>query len=281
MAELYCLDFEYGGHSSSDYNLILANVGTERITSLAGGFAKMTVFDKRNKKAYLIDDNYAESPITYDVDIVTKDGSTLSYAERRAIEKWLFNKHNYRKLYFDGVGPEYYTVGPQSKRFRYYLNCRFLFPEKLEYNGGIVGYKVTMECDSMMFWQDPMTYKTANKDASAQFTVTIDTDIDDYVYPDVTIEIGSEGGEITVVNQSDSSSRITKFVGVSANEKIVMKGDINYISSNADDDSQVGSSIYEKFINTNFIRMLDGANTFTTTGDVKSITLTWQNRRFL
>lgn len=280
MADIYCSHFEYGGKKSSDYDLIISNVGTERNVSLAGTFNKMTVFNKRDKKAYLIDDDYTESPVTFDVDITTSDGATLTKAERREIEKWLFNKHNYRKLYFDRDDDwenELYTTDGGSNVYRMYLNCRFLYPEKLEYNGGIIGYKATLECDSMMFWQDPMTTTISGTSG----IVTIDTDIDDYVYPEVTIRVGSTGGDIIIVNQTDSSSRITKFIGVSANEQIIMKGNINYLSSNMDSGGQTGSGIYEKFINANFVRLLDGENNISLTGDIASVTFKWQNRRFM
>lgn len=71
-------------------------------------------------------------------------------SERRAIEKWLFNKREYCKLYLDMADDLYGETFEyiDGIRKRNYLNCRFINPEKLEYNGGIVGYKATLEADS-------------------------------------------------------------------------------------------------------------------------------------
>ena len=54
----------------------------------------------------------------------------------------------------------------------------------LEYNGGIAGYRATLEVDSGLWWQDPVTYTYQLNHSSASqgstITVNVDTDIDDY-----------------------------------------------------------------------------------------------------
>lgn len=277
MADIYGSHFEYGGISSRQHSLIIANAGTSRATALAGNKEGVTVFSKNAKKQYLIDDDYTKSPVSLQVEIVTESGRRLEPEERRQIEKWLFKPRTYRKLYFDIADDEFgetyeYVDG---KRLRNYLNCRFVNPEKMEYNGGVVGYKVTIESDSNMYWQDAriQTFLVNNgsADVSTIITVDVDTDLDDYIYPKVTIKMGSIGGDITIVNNSDDSTRFTKFVGIGASATLIMKGELNYVSG----------QYYEKFQQRNFIRLLDGENKLMVLGDIDSIEIEYCARRMM
>ena len=80
---------------------------------------------------------------------------------------------------------------------RRYLRCRFINPEKLEYNGGIVGYKVTLEADTGYWVEDPVTYSYSvgqSAGSTSNISLTPDTDTDTYIYPRVTVVSGSSGG---------------------------------------------------------------------------------------
>lgn len=275
--DLYGSHFEFGGISSRKYGLIFANVETDRNTSLMGAFETNTAYSKQNNRRYIMRDNYGQSPVEFDIDIVSADEKDLGVIRLREIEKWLFGNTQYRKLYMDMADD---TLGEASelidgKQKRLYLNCRFKNPQRLEYNGGVVGFKVTVECDSCMAWQDPIVKVVSvnNTDSSgiALFDILTDTDLNDYIYPKVTISIGSLGGDIIIANNTDSENRLTKFVGLGANTSLTMNGDINYISGNN----------YERFTYQNFIRLLDGNNAFTAIGNIKEITFEWQNRRYL
>lgn len=277
MADIYGSHFEYGGVSSRLYGLIIVNADTSRMTQLSGQKESVTIFSKIAKKRYLIDDDYSSSPITFDIEIMTDSDRCLEPVERRQIEKWLFNKRSYRKLYMDIAdderGETYEYVNGERKRN--YLNCRLVNPEKLEGNGGVVGYKATLEADSNMFWQEPVeqafiVYNGAES-VSSNITLTIDTDLEEYIYPKVTIQMGSSGGNVIIVNNNDDSTRQTKFIGLGALATVVMKGELNYVSG----------QYYERFADRNFIRLLDGVNTFTITGDVETIKFEYSARRVL
>lgn len=277
MADIYGSHFEFAGTSSRQWGLIIANANTSRMTQLGGAKEGVTIFSKSANKRYLIDDDYSSSPISFDVEIVTDSDKCLELAERRQIEKWLFNHRDYRKLYLDVDDDEYgetyeYIDGSQKRN---YLNCRLINPERVEGNGGIVGYKATLEADSSMFWQDAITKRYAVNNGSANatrnITVTVDTDLDEYIYPKVTIQLGSVGGNITISNNNDDSSRLTKFVDMSPRSSVVMKGELNYVSG----------QYYLKFADRNFIRLLDGENTLTILGNVESIEFEYSARRTL
>lgn len=277
MADIYGSHFEFAGTSSREYGLIIANVNTSRSVSLGGVKEGVTIFSRAANKQYLIDDDYSSSPVSFDVEIISDSDECIELAERRKIEKWLFSKRDYSRLYLDVdddiYGETYEYVDGEKKRN--YLNCRFINPERVEGNGGVIGYKTTLEADSNMFWQDAIvkTYSVNNgtADATSNITLLVDTDFDEFIYPKVTIHVGSVGGDIIIFNNDDDSTRMTKFVDMSPSSSVTMKGEINYVSG----------QYYQKFANRNFIRLVDGENTLTVRGNVQSIDFEYSARRFM
>lgn len=276
MAEIYGAHFEYSGTPSGRYGLMIATIETERFTQIYGATQSITLFNKGSMKRYLIDDDYSDSPITIDVEIVTDRQQLIEPYERRAIEKWLFNQTKYQKFYIDTAddctGESFEYKDGEYKRL--YLNCRFVNPSKIEYNGGIVGYRATLEADSNMWYQDKttetFTLNHESDNSSSMISVVVDTDSKYFTYPKVTITTGSVGGDIIISNYSDDSTRTTRFIGLSANTSVILNGETNYISGQN----------FEKFYKQNFPRLLDGTNQIYITGNVKTIKFEFCNRRF-
>ena len=270
--------FEYNGITSRKYGLIFANVKTEQFLKLGGDIQQNTIFNKNSKRNIIIGESFKDSPIKFSAEIIADNDRTINHFERRKIEKWLFHCRDYNKLYVDlecdTYGETFEIINGVQKRL--YLNCRFINAEKIEGNGGLAGYRFSVECDSCMAWQDPIVceYEIENTSSvsSSTISVNVDTDLRDYIYPKVTILTGSIGGDIQIINNSDSSTRATSFVSLSPNTTITMNGDgINYISGDH----------FMKFNNKNFIRLLDGENTLFITGNIRKITFEYQNRRYL
>lgn len=276
MAEIYGAHFEYSGTSSRRYGLIIANVETERLNQISGTTQSITLFNKSTMKRYLIDDDYSDSPITIEVEIITDHQKIIDPYEKRTIERWLFNQTRYQKFYIDmaddSTGESFeYKDGVYKKL---YLNCRFVNPVRLEYNGGIVGYKATLEADSNMWYQDKTT-KTFSlnheaTDSHSMISVVVDTDSKYFTYPKVTITTGSIGGDIIISNYSDDSTRSTRFNQLSANTSVILNGETNYISGQN----------FEKFYKQNFPRLIDGTNHVYVTGNVATLKFEFCNRRF-
>lgn len=270
--------FEYNGTTSRKYGLIFGNVETEQFQKMAGEISSSVIFNKKDNRNYFIGESFEDSPIQFEAEIVTDNDQTINRFDRREIERWLFHQPNYCKLYTDmdcdTYGEAYELVNGVQKRL--YLNCRLVDPEKIEGNGGLAGYRFTVECDSCMAWQDEVAYEfslsNSTTTSSSTIHVNVDTDMNDYVYPKVTIQTGSSGGDIQIINLTDSSTRATSFVDLSPNVTIIMRGEgINYISGD----------YYQKFSNKNFIRFLDGENNIVVTGNVAKISFEFQNRRYL
>lgn len=222
MVDIYGSHFEYAGVSSRKYGLIIANAETKRNTNLSGSIKGVTVFNKATKSVSLVDNDYSGSPVSIDIEIVTDDAQPIGRSEMREIEKWLFNRANYRKLYLDEhddiYGETYEIIDGEQKRL--YLNCRFVNPSRLEYNNGVIGYKATMEADSGYWWQDAIIRTFENGDGSTiasvgegassswKINISVDTDIDDYVYPVITFTTGNSGGNVMMFNLSDESDEL-------------------------------------------------------------------------
>lgn len=274
--DLYGCHFEYAGTPSRMYGLIIATVDTAKYVSLSGQTESHSFFNKKEKKKYHLGDSFDNSAMTFDAEVVS--GKNIDRTEQRIIEKWLFHQADFCKLYVDmkdDIYAETYEF-VDGKQKRLYLNCRFVNPQKIENSGGLVGYRFTVECDSCMAWQDAVTFEyeldNTSEFSNSIITVNVDSDLNDYVYPKVTIQIGDVGGDIIISNNTDDASRLTSFVSLTPNVTVVMRGDgINYISGDN----------YMKFKDKNFIRLLDGENQIAIVGDVVGLSFEFQNRRFL
>lgn len=267
--------FIYGAFDSRTYGLYFAHLDTSEYMSLSGEIESSYLFNERNKKSYVIGDDYENSPVSFDAEIISDDLTAISKQNRRLIEKALFNRPKFQKLSVyqdeDCLEESYETVDGIVKSF--YLMCRFINPEKIENDtGSVIGYSFTVECDSNLMWQESSSKAFSLTGNQTNITVTLDTDEVGYTYPKVTIQMGASGGDITVINSTDSTSRITKFTGLSPSISLIMNGNTNYIS---------GDNNYDKFSNQNFIRLLDGDNNLVVTGNITSIKFEWNNRRFL
>lgn len=313
MPDIYGCFFKYAGKSSvlskttAKRGLVFANVETDRQALLYGTKTGVYTINKKENRRYIANDDISDSMLSFDIDIVTEDGSALTADERREIQPWLFGSKKYNKLYIDDIScsgeypdgmyintatesmwgslsvmtyeeaEDYTWENIDNSRKRLYLNCRFLNPEVIESGEGIVGYKATLEADSNMLWEDPTSVSssyggTLTDTTSYTASIAACSNGGDYIYPEVTITAGSSGAkQIKISNYSDNSSRYTTFTDVPANAKIVMKGGVNYITP----------AYYSKWQGGNFVRLVDGDNDIHINGAVASVSFKFQNRRFL
>lgn len=270
--------FVYGNFYSKKYHVIMAHLDTGPLLMSAGQIQTKGFFNKADNSLHVLKNDLSESPLNFEMEIFKDDFSSFATPERREIEKALFNKPRFQKLFVDTTDEDcsesYQHVDGVVRRF--YLNCRFMNPERIEKNGGAtIGYKFTIESDGGFLIQEPITKTITFADhastSTALFEVMIDDDTNDFVYPDVTIKMGSSGGSATIRNLSDDESRPTKFTDLPANASVVTKGSIMYVSGN----------YFQNFYSRKFIRLIDGYNRMFVAGDVASMTFTWNNRRFL
>lgn len=266
--------FTLGSFDSLDAGVIFVKIDTSEYLNSMATIGTSYVFNKKNKQRYVAEDVYSSSFISMDAEIASDNFEPFDRDRRRYIERSLFNKPNFRKLYVsqseDLHGETWEFADGEIKRT--YLMARFMNPSRIEDGSGrVIGYKFSVECNSPLMWQDPSSIEHSVSQNGGLFTVDVDTDLPGYTYPEVQIITGSTGGNITMINHTDSGSRITGFTDTSPISTIIMIGDVSYISE----------SYYERFSNQNFVRFLQGENNFSVSGDISTVKMSWQNRRFL
>lgn len=277
MADIYGSHFKFAGRSSREYGLIIVNINTDRFIKLGGDTKLNTIFNKKENRKYCVNTDYSDATMSIELEIVTENERVLEKRERREIEKWLFRQNEYCKMYLDiaddFTADTYEYVDGEIKRN--YFNCKLINPEKIECSAGVIGFKFTMETDSDLMWQDSIVneFNTGipDQESSKIISVLVDTDSTEYTYPKITLCLGEVGGNIIISNDSDDSTRITKFVDLLPNSIITMDGNVNV----------VGEEYYNHFATKNFIRLLDGENKLMIMGNVKSMTVEFANRRSL
>lgn len=266
--DLYGCFFKYAGEESEPYGLRLANVETQEFISLHGETESVSVFNRKHKQWHNVGTLYDKSQISFEIDIVSD--THINPVDVRAVQKWLFNQVGYKKLYI------YNSIENQDD---IYLNCRFINPEKIESASGLAGFRCTVECDSDMAWRDarkvdlilPGGIIDKNTPQVQNINISIDTDLVGYTYPTIELTMGQYGGDISIVNNTDSETRETSFINVPAGSTIIIKGSYNCIEGD----------FYNLFNHRNFPRLLDGDNNLTVKGDVIKLSVEWLERRFL
>jgi hypothetical protein len=189
------------------------------------------------------------------------------------------------------VNQSWPAVDPIYETKRLYLNCRFINPERIENQAGVYGYKVTLEADSNMWWQDPITITVDvtrtgdNRYSSRFFRINLDTDASTYCYPQATFTVGDGGmGRATIIrNRTDQTkmggvSRPTWFVMMPACT-VTMDGETNFISGSTATSPSEDFDCYSHFYYFNFPRLLRGTNEISAYGDIQTVSMTYQNRR--
>lgn len=291
MTDLYGSFFQFNGQSSEPYHLVFANIETKRNRQLYGTIKSETIFNKTNKTKYLIGDNYDDYPFSFEIEIVTEDGRTIDEASRREIEKWLFNLNSYKKLYMyncnENTGVT--TLG------NIYLNCRFINPERIEYNGGVVGYYATLESDSGSWWEDvECTYENNNgsteQSNSHSFCVEVDSCPVDFIYPDIEVEmkstIGGSARDMNFLQIRNNSDTVLSSGSASLSYRTLYLADIVDNGSTIKIDNETKQITKNNTLispdaltSLDFPRLKNGANNFIIKGGDATIKFNYKTRR--
>lgn len=267
------MHFTYGTYDSREHDLVFAHIDTSEFNSISGTIESYTVFNKRTMSRIFIGNDYSSMPLSIEVEIVTEDAIALNHGERTKAENALFNSPSYIPLYFDLEDDCFHDTFTyyNGEIKRYYLTCRFLNPERiLDQNGLAIGWKCTMECDTGYMRQEPITVTHSHSSTNTSFDLDVVCNGNDYIYPKVTLQMGSTKGQISITNQADDSSRITKFENLSPSVSVIINGETNYVSGNH----------YQFMTNRNFPRLVNGLNSITVNGVSCTLTVEWSNRKY-
>ena len=168
----------------------------------------------------------------------------------------------YDERYNTGDSPSAFTTAMDGVQLVYKL------VNPVTYN--LTSYEIKTLIGQNNIWTD-VGEVTVSYSQTNDFHVDVDTDLNDYIYPDVAIEVGSEGGDIIIYNATDDATRFTEFSSVPPSTTFTMKGSINHITNN----------MYPYFTSRNFIRLVNGRNNFFMYGDISKITFSFNNRKYM
>lgn len=266
--DIYGKHFKYAGTLSRTYDLMVTAVSSSIMDSLYGTEENQYFYGRKARKNYLLETVRDDSPLKFSVDITRRE--PFSQSDLRDVEQWLFGQGGFRKFYVDpddDFNNENVEIINDEPKYLY-LNCIFTNPTKLIYNGGVIGFNCTMECDSGYVWQDAVTYTFSGE---SQFSLDVNSDITGYIYPRVTIVTGNGESNVRITNYTDDSTRVTRIESVPSNTTLILDGSINYFSN---------ASLYDNFTWHHFIRLLRGSNSIRSLGIVSSLSFTWSNARY-
>lgn len=253
--------FTYNGISSRDYGLFFATVTVDPIHKYGETITYQTECFSNRGKHEILHASY-DTPLEFEAEIVSEtpmDAQTL-----RQVAKWLLHSPNYQKLTIDH--PDFDGI---------FFNCVFHQAEAYEYavgeKYGTCVLKVLVTCDAPWGWEQEQTRTYTAEEIGD--TMLFDNTSDDrqYLYPKVVLTIGGTGGEVVLQNVTDNN-RQTRITFLQPNETITLTPEPKQILSSTN------RNLYSNF-NKQFPRFVPGENRFSLSGDVLSLSITYQNAR--
>lgn len=265
--------FVYDDVHSARYGLRFLRINTEKLTRLAADISYNTSFNKYDKSFTINGIDYSSSPAEFEVEILSE--RPISQAVAKRITKWLFNRADYRALYTD---PNYdntreYVRGVAKRE---YINCVFYNPVEISFADGLHGWKATCLTSSNMALQESVSIEfTGLNGEETEKSIVVDTDIDDYVYPIITITAASNVSNRypEIINQTDNY-RSFKLNSITSGQLVIVNNKIGTAKTNA------GVSVYEKVDGKRFFRLVPGKNDLTLK-DIEAVNITFSNSRWL
>lgn len=256
--------FQYNGQPSAIWGLFFAEVELSPDRRRMGSPEYATQYNRLTHRHFLQQAGWQE-PLAFEAEIVSD--RVLSDEEVGEIYDWLFHETAFRRL--EILSDEHEST---------YLNCVFHAVEEMQggVNGkyGPVGFRATILCDAPWGWEDGEAVYEAPQ-LGAQMTFHNPSAYKGYLYPEVTIQTGSQGGDLLLQNITDGN-RQTKFTGISAAPHT-----LTLLPETLEVRSSLSTEpVYDAF-NKNFFRLLPGLNRFSVTGDVQKLTLQYRIARLI
>jgi hypothetical protein len=250
--------FIYNNIASDYYGLRISNIDSESISRMMGSYSVEIIEKKllRRPTPFFLGTNNAPH-LEFDVSVFSEDG--LSAQDYEMIQASLFGQKVYRRFQiaqddmqstcFDAIlnNPQVVKVGSEIKGVDFKVVCN-----------GPFGYRPAQSITN--------TY-TGTPTNTTEVFYNASQDTSNYLYPTSVITMNSTGGNMSIVNASDSNRAFT-FTGLSANEVVTVNNSLGIITSST------GLKRLNAF-NKHWLRFISGANNLTVTGQVTSIAHTF------
>ena len=243
-------DFVYDNISSLSQNvklLYLDNVGFS--SSIGSSEKEYRMIKGYNSSRWKMNGVTMANPFSFEVQILFHNKVKSSFIKRNQvhiINKWLFNKTNFKRLQIIQEGLE-----------NLYFMAVFKTPEILYSNGEIIGYKTTVLCDNTGAYEDRRLEKNCFNQMSFKEICSHDGVFE--IFP--TYKIQANSSEFSIqINDVEMS-----FQNISIGSNITIDTQTLIVKSDTDN-LFVGG----KF-NLVFPTMVDGENEFKLSGNIKLI----------
>lgn len=202
------LDFTYDGKSSTDYGLVLASLGKSGTGTAPLGvpFIIEEAKVKSNPKPFFYGVEVGPK-LSFEVEMIyispDPNKPELTRQTIASILKWLLKKE-YKE--FRVIDEDYSNI---------IYNCIFTEPEQIQYDNSTYGLKFTVVCDRPYGFRK----QTITKQITTSGTINISNlgFYNDDIYPEIEIQMGAGGGNISLVNTSDGNRNFA-FTGLAGNE---------------------------------------------------------------
>lgn len=233
-------DFEFDGHSLSDFGFMLCNFGSEGLRTISNGSqitfnTVSTLNGTKHELTSIKYENCLETNFQICKNNCGSDNFEISVDELRLLSRWL-NRKGFHK--FKILSTEYMDI---------YFEASFNI-SRIEMNGKLYGLELELKTNRPFALQEPKTTIIENLVVNEEHRIVDYSDVEGYIYPDIEIMI-NESGNLTIYNEIEN--RTTFIANCVAGEIIKMSYPI-IESSNSD------HAIQNDF-NWNFFRI---ANTF-------------------
>lgn len=262
----------YDGINSSRYHLLFASLDTERLTQICGSLNYSTEYYKGLKRHEIHSKKWDDSPLSFDVEILSE--YPIDDIAARKIKRWMFNASSWKKLYEDYGAKKSLDEVIDGQLKRSYVECVFTNPYEVRKSGHLFGWKCTCILATPMAIQDAIgkTYT----DFSDNIILSTSSDIDEYIYPYIEIKVGNSSisTDIAIKNITDNN-RAMRINNITADATLYIDCGVGSIIDSSN------NSYYDKLKDQRFLRLLQGDNKLSVTGDIDSIKFVWNNMKYI
>jgi len=246
MSEFNALTFTYDGISSDKFGLFLCELDNNDINQINETYTVNTLISPLTKEHIFMGYQTIDA-LTFEI-IIASDKIIDAYT-RSKINQWLIGRNGFKEFRINA--PDYADT---------FFRCIFTKQETIYIGGYNYALKLTAVCDSpYQYGSSVITDYIANENRN--IIINNKSDIDGYIYPNITFTMSETGGNISIINISDNS-REFKFTGLSGNESITVDNEKKIITSSL--------GVYRLgAFNKKWLRFVSGINTLNITGEAE------------
>ena len=231
--------FTYGLHSSKDYNLMLADLNADIITSTTALSLTLHTTKPHHGVKFYHNGVTADDPIQHTLTVFSN--SEISATKRYEILTWLLDTsiNAYNTL----------TIKNSDDASRSTYLCRFTNADAIFIDGHCYGFKLTA------IFQSPYVYDTIWFTLNGPLTdheIEIEVDAyDEYVYP----RIQFMGTSLSIVNKTVSPNETFQLSGYGSDSDVLIDNELRIVQY-----TDATTPIFSKFQGQHWLKLAPGLN---------------------